>query len=106
MNPQRQPLLRAFPGAREHMLPVSSELRRKQQEPESLGALCALSTFLVQLEPLVSEQDKPPHLSMHSPTSVITTARSGPYPESSPSLAPELQPVPQIYLSLLLTAPP
>ena len=88
------------------MVPVSSEFRREQQKPESLGALRALSTFLVQLEPLVSEQDKPPHLSTHSPTSVITTARSGAQPESSPSLSPELQPVPQIYLSLLLTAPP
>ena len=75
------------------MFPLSSESRREQQDPESLGALHALSTFLVQLEPLVSEQDKPPHLSTHSPTSVITTAQLGPQPESSPSLSPELQPV-------------
>ena len=33
------------------MFPLSSEFRREQQEPESLGALHALSTFLVQLEP-------------------------------------------------------
>lgn len=109
-NPQGQPLLMAPSQGGRADVPVSSELRRKHQ---SLAALPSLPSFLVQLEPLVLEQDKLP-ISAHAhppgscppKASTITMALSAPQPGSSPSLCPGFQPVPQTHLSCYLSPTP